>query len=202
MLSRLTVLTAFAFALAGCKKETDLDGAMCGASDAAPTFSSSLPGGSRVDGLSAPSYQTFCGEITRFKRGSCLTANLNELTCRLAGYFAAIAALAAPPAATTDAQLQTTCAQAYNSCVPILNSEPAQCLYQATCTATVDEVVTCLRDLAPYTQLAISSSPTCDQLTVSFIQGFFNGDAGSSPQPASCATISQTCPQQSPDGGA
>jgi hypothetical protein len=174
---------------------------MCGDPDAAQTFSTTVPGSSRIDQLSTGAYQTFCTDVIQYQQRTCLLANGNELTCRLAGLFAAVFA---STATSTDADMQALCKPAYDSCIAQTSSAPPACQTQTGCTATVDQLVSCLKDLAPATQQSLPVFPTCAQLTASFVHGFGSDDAGapSGPaRPASCIVIDQLCPQPTPDGG-
>jgi len=124
------------------------------------------------------------------------TAIPKTTTCKWKGL-----AFGASSSAPTDAQLQSNCTSKESSCQQLSDpwaDNPGCNELPATCTATVDEYSTCIRDeVTAFLQL-VNGFPVCAMLARSNASDILTAIAGS--PPASCAALMNTCPDLYPPG--
>jgi len=118
-----------------------------------------------------------------------------EDACKATGV--AMAAFGMVGGSATDATLQAACKAAYDSCMQSSGTTSGESTcntttpIEGTCTATVGELESCMKDEAAQAKSAMAAMPSCDKLTVSSL-----ADLGSisTETPASCNTVNTKCP--------
>jgi hypothetical protein len=154
-------------------------------------FSSSIPGDTQFDQLSAAQAQTFCNEVASFETSSGQTMDDLEITCLFGGLLAAELS----PTPQTNASVQAACTTAYDQCLGQATTTfdcPSMAALSA-CTATVSEYAACLNDATKVDVQAIQSLPTCADLTVADLTTS-SGPSQAVPLPQSCETFDAKCP--------
>jgi hypothetical protein len=153
--------------------------------------SSATPSGKELHQLTPEERQIYCDQLAAQAESSGIDAAQLETTCRAAGISTA---QAANP--QTDADAQTACQTAYDTCKSTVSVTTTLTCDMASwlspdCTATVDQYTACFVDLeASFLQTTL---PACDTLTVAGLAT----TPDSPPQPAvppSCLPYINHCP--------
>jgi hypothetical protein len=149
------------------------------------TFTTSVPGGTPLTGLSGTQQTQLCNDFRSYAE-----TTLAPDLCKVEGLL-----LAALSGGTTDAALQAACASGYQSCLAADGGVTVTCNPSAapsTCTATVGDLTACLNASSASTQ----QFPSCSTLTAATLATFFadGGSSSSSPPPAVCAPFQQGGP--------
>lgn len=150
-------------------------------------FSTDLPGSKPLSDLTPDEVEQLCDDLDAYYANGSVTADLQELSCRLAGLLGA-----AFSGAETDEAAQTACQMAYDSC----QAEPGESTWEceapsADCTATIDELTACTNDSAESLRDATQQFPACSELTLDDLSAS-PGEEGTGP--ASCTTLQTKCP--------
>jgi hypothetical protein len=148
-----------------------------------------LPGDKTLGGLSGGELTQLCDEIEQFMTTGSFVESSQEFTCLFTGLFAA-----ALGGAESDAELQSACKAAYDECksAPLM-PEAEECTKpDASCTATVAELRTCLADSAKAFEMAVDEFPTCSELTVDMEDPGMGTEAM---DPPSCVALRDKCPE-------
>lgn len=162
-------------------------------------FSSSIPGATQFDQLSATQLQTFCDEVDSFYTSSGQDMDGLEITCLFGGFIAAELS----PAPQTDASVRAACTAAYDQCLANATTTfscPSMAAL-SSCTATISEYSACLNDTTKVEVQAIQSLPTCADLTVADLTTS-SGTVMAAPSPSSCQALSDKCPTLGMGSGA
>jgi hypothetical protein len=205
MVTKTTASIAGALAMA-----TSIAVGACGGSEkttgapASGPFSTGIAGTRTLDSLTASELGTLCDASAAFAK----TIMTPQMSCQMGAI--AFAGFSAMSGTVTDAQLQQSCSMIYGLCTAGGGSPtPADAgastctAPTGTCTATVAEYETCMNDTKTSLQQTMSAAPTCETLTVAWVQAN-SGDAGSSASadPPSCQIVKSKCPGWQPSGAA
>jgi len=162
-------------------------------------FSSTVPGDTVLGMLSDADEAKLCTEVNGYV--ATVSAQVNDTGCKVAGIVAALGS-----GASTDAEAQTACKNAYSQCQadPANHPDPtgtsgtsgmSMCdgKPSSACMATVSELSSCLNDeLAIALKFEQGLTP-CDQLT---LKNELNGISTAPPTtPPSCTTLQSKCPE-------
>jgi hypothetical protein len=186
-------LYVLAIALVGCSG----GGSGGGGGGGSTVFTSSVNGSQSIGSLT-PSQQTqLCNDITTFA-----VRALEPSVCKLSGLAAAEFAVAVNTAAT-NADLQTACTSAQNTCeaeagAPSQNTGTTTCDFSGVnatnCTATVADFSACLTDVTSAVNQEFASLPSCSTVTTQNVASLSSFDAGTPANPTSCNTLDAKCP--------
>ena len=170
----------------GCGDEGPTDGAGSGA------LSSGLPKDQVVGNFSDADAQQFCAAMEKYVESD---PGIRAMECHLAGFTAAIGAAFLGTA--TDADIQRACSEMESTCLNRLAGADAgtsTCSKPTgTCTVTVGELETCLSDSLSTMQTELAKLPSCSTIRASDLTPTTTGGP-QSPQVASCAVVSDKCP--------
>jgi hypothetical protein len=151
-----------------------------------------LSGTRAVNSLSAAEAEQLCSDSYAYFGTSIPKAT----TCKWKGL-----AFGASSSAPTDAQLQSNCTSKESSCQQLADpwaDNPGCNEIPATCTATVEQYSTCIRDeVTAFLQL-VNGFPVCAMLARSNASDILTAIAGD--PSASCASLMNTCPDLYPPG--
>jgi hypothetical protein len=184
-------LLATMFALIGA--------AACGGGGGGASFTTSVPGGTKLGDLSDAELATLCADGAKF---AAEPAHLMD-NCRLTAFLSTALTAAFMPDAT-DASLQMTCAETYGQCLnPSVDAGqsgydggagPSCTRPAANCTATVAEYTACINDQAAQTHAAASAVPACNAVSLSDVSASDGGTATPTlAEPASCQVVQSKC---------
>jgi hypothetical protein len=178
-----------------------------GATGAGGAFTTSVPSGTKITGLTSAQAHQLCTDGDNFSNRVLLSTECAAIPAG-EGLGAARADLEENPSAS-NADLQATCtaAKADAGVCPLTGDHDAgaDCDFSSvpsTCTATVGDLTTCLNDEATAFVQFANAIPTCSALTPAILNAFYAADGGvlGPADPASCAVIeSDAC--NSDDGG-
>ena len=181
MVKALVAGSLLVAAMAGCggSTSTSLGG-----------FQSSVPEETELDKLSTAQSQTLCSELQSFQNHSGLGVAEKKGLCVALGEISA----AFLPDPLTNAGVQAACTSTYNQCVGETPTFECQLAGDTTgCTATVGEYEACLNDTTKQVLDALSSLPTCADLTAA--QVMMTGTSTPEAPAPSCDTFNAKCPQ-------
>jgi hypothetical protein len=183
-----------------------------GSSGGTTTFTTSVPGSTRLNQVSGTQLDTLCNDVYTYATavGENVFANqtLKHGKCTALGYDAASAtnanAVAAGGAnAATDAELQSACNMEYNQCLQLTVSPTTRTCFRApsaSCTATVSQYETCVNDVFVAAEAVVGTLPSCSSITTSTLpadvakSGATTGRASWAATGApSCATFIAAC---------
>lgn len=143
------------------------------------TFTTSVPAGTPLTGLSGPQKTQLCSDFTAYA-----DATLMPVLCKFDGLL-----LAAFSGGTTDADLRTACTAGYNSCLTAdggtTTCDPSAT--PSTCTSTVGDLTTCFNAETA----ATAQFPDCSTLTAATLATVFGDGGTTSMDPAVCAPFDQ-----------
>lgn len=149
-----------------------------------------LPADKPISDLTDAEIAGLCSKFDDFYSTGSVGKDVQELSCRFTGIFAA-----ALGGADTDAKAQAACKTAYDACV-VAPAETTENCSKPTgmCTATVAEVEACANDTAKALHELASSFPSCAELTLADLMDLGGGGDTGPQEPASCATVNMKCP--------
>jgi len=161
------------------------------------SFNAGLPASESLGSLSDSDAQKLCDAVRSFSSSN---SSVSSQVCVFAGLVAA-GVQASLNASASDADLRKACSDAESACqkqpARHVDAGAATCSKpDASCTATVGELQTCINDENAAFQNAASSLPTCGSLTRAQLLSEA-GPVSTAPQastPASCQTFAQKCP--------
>jgi hypothetical protein len=181
--SSITLVLVLVLGATGCGGESQSNG------DGDGTFSSGVPGSTRLSELSDRELDAFCERIEEFTTTPPVSTLSEEYLCRVAGMLQAAFA-----GATTDAEARASCAATYDQCQASNTSSTTTCNRPSpSCTATVAEYEACMNDMPGYLEDTLEVLPTCETLTLADI----TSDTLPVPEtPASCVTLQEKCPDE------
>lgn len=151
-----------------------------------------LPANTKLMTLTPAQQTQICNDVTNYSLHAVPQASF----CKYAG-IATAAFVLASDSSTTDATLQSACAQTVADC----NSAPpdtsgSTCDFSGveTCSAdaTIADFNTCITDEVAAENAAFASLPACSAVTKTWLNS--NSSAGSITEPASCVSLSAKCP--------
>lgn len=161
--------------------------------DGNKSYSTGLPPGATLGGLSDADMQTLCNSAKQYVASN---AALQDAMCKFSGAVAASFGTLGGPA--TDAQVQALCASAYGACVSGFTGDAgtASCAKPApSCTATIAEYETCTNDSIVLEENLAASIPACKDLKVSDLRSTDGGSSVDIESPASCKSLKAKCPE-------
>jgi hypothetical protein len=184
-----------------------------GTTGAGGAFTTSVPSGTKLTGLSSAQQTQLCNDINNYADHTFLPELCNAAAAAsVNGLAAAYADLIENPG-VTDAKLRVDCSAAdadaganASKCTDSLQDAGTQICDDfsstpATCQATVGDYTKCLNDTTTSSLQYYASFPSCSTITAASVNAFFAADGGLNagpPEPASCAMFDSTC---SVDGG-
>jgi hypothetical protein len=143
-----------------------------------------------------PAQQTqICNDLNNYSLHNISQANF----CKYAG-VATAAFLLASDSSTTDATLQSACAQTVTECngsPPDTSGSTCDFSGVATCSsdATIADFNACVTDQVSAQNAAFASLPACSAVTKTWLNS--NSSAGTTTEPASCVSLDAKCPDVS-----
>lgn len=161
----------------------------CGGGAGTPT---SIPPTTKLMSLTPAQQTQICNDVTNYSIHALSQASF----CKYAG-VATAAFLLASDSSTTDATLQSACAQTVTQC----NASPPDtsggtCDFSGveTCSAdaTIADFNTCITDEVSAENAAFASLPACSAVTKTWLNS--NSSAGTITEPASCVSLDAKCP--------
>lgn len=171
-----------------------------GGSTGSGGFSTSVPSGTKLTGLTTAQATQLCSDI-----GSYFDSTFLPMLCHasapLSGLEAAYLDLLENSSAS-NSELQAACAAAAadaGSCSDLEDGGTQSCDVSsepATCQATVGDFTKCLNDTTTADVQYYASLPSCSTLTAASVTAVFEADGGSSlnpPEPTSCSIFDSTC---------
>jgi hypothetical protein len=163
----------------------------CSSSQDLGKFSSSLDKSKTLEQLTPDEGIKLCNEVYAFETRSGMIADMIELTCRV---NAPVGVHRLGDTSQSDADLRAACKENYDVCRSAPPPAPAECPFpRPTCTATVADEDAALNDWFAWTQAARAQVPTCDEITVAYLEAL-GGSNPEPPLPASLTTFGEKCP--------
>jgi hypothetical protein len=174
----------------------------CGGNSSGGGFTTSVPSGTKLTSLTPQQAMQLC---TDFDASAGITALAPDLCKLLAIEATALSLSFSPTGQPSDAMLQMTCTQAYNSCLSgdggvtsTSDCDPSTFTTEpSTCTATVGDLTMCTNaDLATAKQ-EVAGLPSCSSVTSSNLTSALatlasQADAGTS-MSATCTALESNC---------
>jgi hypothetical protein len=172
-----------------------------GTTGAGGAFTTSVPSGTKLTGLTSAQQTQLCNDIDNYGRAESPT--ICKATASITGLAAAYIDLLGNSAATT-AELQAACtaaSQDAGTCGPTgtcnIGSIPS------SCQATVGDYTTCINQELTADLQYFDSLPSCGSITAASLSAFFATDGGASSagpmESATCMMFDSTC--STDDGG-
>jgi hypothetical protein len=178
-----------------------------GTTGAGGAFTTSVPSGTKLTGLTSSQQTQLCNDIENFIDHSfgpalCNAAAASSVNGLEAAYFDLLENTTA-----TDAQLRADCtaadadagAGARTCASEFLDGGVQTCNVSSipsTCQATVGDYTKCLNDTSTSSVQYYAGFPSCSTLTAASVSAFFAADGGiteGAPEPASCTMFDSTC---------
>jgi len=164
-------------------------------------FTTSVPAGTKVTGLTTAQATQLCNDINSYVDNTFLPALCKTPTSYLGLEDAYVDLIENPTA--SDSELQMVCAsdaQDASSCSDSVDAGVESCegisQVPSTCEATVGDETKCLNDTAAADEQFYAALPSCGTLTGTTLKALFEADGGSGlepPDPASCSKLESTC---------
>jgi hypothetical protein len=178
-----------------------------GTTGAGGAFTTSVPGGTKLTGLSSSQQAQLCNDLENYIDHTFFPEFCNAAAASsLSGVTAAYFDLLENPS-TTDAQLRADCTAAdadagltASTCSSALLDAGTQTCnissIPSTCQITVSQYATCINDTTTGGLQYYAGFPSCSTITAAGLNALFAADGGISegaPEPPSCAMYDSTC---------
>ena len=167
------------------------------------SFSTSVPSGTKVTGLTTAQAAQLCNDVQSYVNNSFFPAVCRASTALLGPRAAYLDLLQNPTASTSE--LQAACVSAADrdagdSCSTNLADAGTETCnisqVPSTCQATVGDYTKCINDSTAADLQLFASAPSCSTLTAASLMAYFGADGGSTSNPAqpeSCSKFESTC---------
>jgi hypothetical protein len=166
-------------------------GASASAGRGGGTSPNELPGTSVLGQLSNSDLAELCAEtnaapaISMAASGACLNVALSS-TAATFPY--------------SDVEAKFVCHTIYDACVAQGQPQGACPTFTATCSATVAEYRACVNDFSSAYAHGFSALPSCDAVTVAVLERTVLDFPADPPEPASCSSLDEKCPEAASGG--